>query len=101
MLRTSIVIVLPLACLTISGSVPDSGLINGKGRYVGGPTVDRAVLNVTPGKRYRFRVINISAIGSYTFSIEGHSLTIIVRNIIYYSVAQLLMCQTGSGWYCT
>ncbi|KAF8594746.1 laccase-4 [Ceratobasidium sp. AG-I] len=61
----------------LTAPVPDSGLINGKGRYVGGPTVDRAVLNVTPGKRYRFRVINISAIGSYTFSIEGHSLTII------------------------
>lgn len=58
--------------------VPDSGLINGKGRYVGGPTVKRSVINVTKGKRYRLRVINISAIGSYTFSIEGHSMTIIV-----------------------
>ncbi|KAB5588450.1 Laccase [Ceratobasidium theobromae] len=57
--------------------VPDSGLINGKGRYVGGPEVPRSVINVVPGRRYRLRVINASAIGSFTFSIEGHSLTII------------------------
>ncbi|KAJ1302810.1 hypothetical protein OPQ81_003116 [Rhizoctonia solani] len=57
--------------------VPDSGLINGKGRYVGGPEVPRSVINVTRGKRYRLRVINASAIGSFTFSIEGHRLTII------------------------
>ncbi|KAF8753835.1 multicopper oxidase family [Rhizoctonia solani] len=29
--------------------VPDSGLINGKGRYVGGPEVPRSVINVTRG----------------------------------------------------
>ncbi len=61
--------------------MPDSGLINGKGRYIGGPTVPRAVINVTKGKRYRLRVINTSAIGSYTFSVEGHRLTIIVSNL--------------------
>ncbi|KAG8735837.1 laccase [Ceratobasidium sp. 414] len=61
----------------LAAPVPDSALINGKGRYVGGPTVPRAVIDVTPGKRYRFRVINVSAIGSFTFSIEGHRLTII------------------------
>ncbi|QRV94725.1 Multicopper oxidase [Ceratobasidium sp. AG-Ba] len=57
--------------------VPDSALINGKGRYVGGPTVQRSRINVTKGKKYRLRVINASAIGSFTFSIEGHNLTII------------------------
>ncbi|KAF8600827.1 laccase-4 [Ceratobasidium sp. AG-I] len=57
--------------------VPDSGLINGKGRYVGGPATPRSVINVASGKKYRLRVINASAIASYTFSIEGHSLTII------------------------
>ncbi|CAE6438717.1 unnamed protein product [Rhizoctonia solani] len=57
--------------------VPDSGLINGKGRYVGGPEVPRSVINVIRGKRYRLRVINASAIGSFTFSIEGHRLTVI------------------------
>ncbi|CUA72896.1 laccase, multicopper oxidase, benzenediol:oxygen oxidorectuctase [Rhizoctonia solani] len=57
--------------------VPDSGLINGKGRYVGGPEVPRSVIKVVRGKRYRLRVINASAIGSFTFSIEGHRLTVI------------------------
>ena len=60
---------------------PDSTLINGKGRYVGGPEVERTVLKVQSGKRYRFRVINTSAIGSYTFAIEGHTMTIIVGDI--------------------
>ncbi|CAE6472720.1 unnamed protein product [Rhizoctonia solani] len=61
----------------LNAPVPDSALINGKGRYVGGPEVERAVLKVQPGKRHRFRVINTSAIGSYTFAIEGHTMTII------------------------
>ncbi|QRV80453.1 Multicopper oxidase [Ceratobasidium sp. AG-Ba] len=61
----------------LAAPVPDSALINGKGRYVNGTAVARAVINVKKGKRYRLRVINMSAIGSYTFSIEGHSLTII------------------------
>jgi iron transport multicopper oxidase len=57
--------------------VPDSGTINGKGRFVGGPATTRTVINVTQGKRYRMRLINISAFGQFRFSIEGHSLTII------------------------
>ncbi|KAG9100807.1 laccase [Ceratobasidium sp. 392] len=61
----------------LAAPVPDSALINGKGRYIGGPAVPRAVINVIKGRRYRLRVINMSAIGSYTFSIEGHRLTII------------------------
>jgi len=32
---------------------------------------------VTAGKRYRFRVINISAFAQYRFSIESHRMTII------------------------
>lgn len=57
--------------------VPDAGLINGIGRYNKGPQVVRARVNVQSGKRYRFRVINISAYASFRFSIEGHPLTII------------------------
>ncbi|KAG5634996.1 hypothetical protein H0H81_012779 [Sphagnurus paluster] len=57
--------------------IPDSGLINGIGRYKGGPAVTRARVNVVAGKRYRFRVINTSAYAGYEFSIEGHRLTII------------------------
>ncbi|KAF9008088.1 laccase [Hymenopellis radicata] len=57
--------------------IADSGVINGKGRYVGGPNVDWSRINVVAGKRYRFRCINISGYGQFTFSIADHSLTII------------------------
>ncbi|CAE6445716.1 unnamed protein product [Rhizoctonia solani] len=57
--------------------IPDCGLVNGKGRYVGGPRVDRAVINVEPNRRYRFRVINTSAVAAFKFAIEGHRFTII------------------------
>ncbi|GLB41487.1 putative multicopper oxidase family protein [Lyophyllum shimeji] len=57
--------------------VPDAGLINGSGRYIGGPLVARSRVDVVAGKRYRLRVINISVYSGYEFSIEGHRLTII------------------------
>ncbi|KAJ7075749.1 laccase [Mycena belliarum] len=57
--------------------VPDSGLINGIGRYVGGPEVPWAVVNVEAGKRYRLRVVNIAAYAGFTFSIDGHSFDVI------------------------
>ncbi|KAG5651439.1 hypothetical protein H0H81_008643 [Sphagnurus paluster] len=57
--------------------IPDVGLINGAGRYIGGPATPRSRVNVVAGKRYRLRVINISAYSGYEFSIEGHRLTII------------------------
>ena len=57
--------------------VPDSGTINGKGRYNGGPATPWARINVQQGSRYRLRLINASAYGFFTFSIAGHRLTII------------------------
>ncbi|KAJ7599678.1 laccase [Mycena floridula] len=57
--------------------VPDSGLINGAGRFNGGPQVALSRVNVVSGRRYRFRIINISAYASFTFSIQGHRMTII------------------------
>ncbi|KAF9563631.1 hypothetical protein CPC08DRAFT_824885 [Agrocybe pediades] len=56
---------------------PDATLINGKGRYAGGPTVPLTVIRVLPNKRYRFRLVSISCDPNYVFSIDGHSLTII------------------------
>ncbi|KAH9474394.1 Acyl-coenzyme A oxidase 2 [Psilocybe cubensis] len=63
----------------IAGLVPtpDATLINGKGRYAGGPTVPLSVIRVLPGVRYRFRLVSLSCDPNYTFSIDGHSLTII------------------------
>ncbi|KAJ6544362.1 laccase 16 [Mycena capillaripes] len=55
--------------------VPASGLINGVGRYNGGPAVPWSVVNVVAGKR--LRVINISAFAAYTFSIDKHDFQVI------------------------
>ncbi|KAG2056214.1 laccase [Suillus hirtellus] len=55
----------------------NSTLINGLGRYAGGPQSDLAVINITRGKRYRFRLIQMSCEANIKFSIDGHNLTII------------------------
>jgi len=75
--------------------VPDSGLVNGVGRYNGGPEVPWPRINVKSGKRYRFRLIGLSAAGrfncsksscisvingypgAFEFSISNHSMTVI------------------------
>jgi iron transport multicopper oxidase len=55
----------------------DSALINGKGRYAGGPPSPLAVVHVRAGKRYRIRLVSISCDPNYVFSIDGHSFTVI------------------------
>ncbi|KAF8493485.1 laccase [Russula emetica] len=56
----------------------NSTLINGKGRYPGGPQdVPLAIVNVKQGKRYRFRLLSISCDPNFTFSIDGHQMTVI------------------------
>ncbi|THH16945.1 hypothetical protein EW146_g3773 [Bondarzewia mesenterica] len=62
-----------------AGLVPtsDATLINGLGRYVGGPASPLAVVNVTHGKRYRFRLVSISCDPNFVFSIDGHNITAI------------------------
>ncbi|EGN98800.1 laccase [Serpula lacrymans var. lacrymans S7.3] len=62
---------------TILGVKPNTTLINGRGRYYGGPMTDLSVVNVEQGKRYRFRLISMACDPLYTFSIDGHSLTVI------------------------
>ncbi|KAL5498594.1 LCC11_1 [Sanghuangporus vaninii] len=58
--------------------VPDTTTINGLGRNANGDgTEPLAVVNVTKGSRYRFRLVSMSCFPSYTFSIDGHSLTVI------------------------
>ncbi|EIM85733.1 laccase [Stereum hirsutum FP-91666 SS1] len=56
---------------------PNSTLINGLGRYKGGPSSPIAVVNVAFGLRYRFRLVSISCDPNFVFSIDGHSMTII------------------------
>ncbi|KAH9478529.1 Laccase-2 [Psilocybe cubensis] len=55
----------------------DSVLINGKGRVVGGSASPLAVVMVIPNKRYRFRLVSISCGPAFTFSIDGHPMTVI------------------------
>lgn len=59
-----------------TGPVPssDSTLINGLGRYPGGPAVPLAVITVQPTKRYRFRLVSLSCDPNYIFSIDGHAM---------------------------
>ncbi|KAH9048017.1 laccase [Lactarius deliciosus] len=59
------------------GLVSNSTLINGKGRYPGGPSAPLAVVHVNREKRYRLRLVSISCDPAFTFSIDGHQLTII------------------------
>ncbi|KAF9153475.1 laccase [Actinomortierella ambigua] len=56
---------------------PDSGLINGNGRYSGGPSVPWSVTNVLRARRYRLRLVNTGISTPFFFSIDGHQLTVI------------------------
>ncbi|KAH9479059.1 Laccase-2 [Psilocybe cubensis] len=55
----------------------NSTLINGLGRYAGGPASPLAVIKVLPNKRYRFRLVSVSCSPNYIFSIDGHPMTIV------------------------
>ena len=61
----------------IIGTAAISTLINGLGRYPGGPESELAVVNVRYGKRYRFRLVAVSCDSNFIFSIDGHNLTVI------------------------
>ena len=91
------VILLLVSQVDNSGRVYNSTLINGKGRYFGGPSVPLAVVNVLRSRRsvlhlplrikmyltrrtmksYRLRLVSISCDPAYKFSIDGHQLTVI------------------------
>ncbi|KAJ7464445.1 Cu-oxidase-domain-containing protein [Mycena latifolia] len=77
--------------------VSDSGLFNGAGRYNTGPETEYSVSNVTPGKRYRMRLINASARSDFTVSIDNHTMTVIGTdgNISQFSVNDGLRDSIG------
>ncbi|KAG6843134.1 hypothetical protein H0H93_002125, partial [Arthromyces matolae] len=60
---------------------PVTTLINGMGRTsaddVSHPNVPLAVVNVSKGLRYRFRIIGLSCDSPYNFTINHHKFTII------------------------
>ncbi|KAL5523464.1 hypothetical protein ACEPAG_7637 [Sanghuangporus baumii] len=58
--------------------IPDTITINGLGRNANGNGTDPlAVVSVTQGTRYRFRLVSVSCFPTFTFSIDGHNLTVI------------------------
>nr|AIW01084.1 laccase [Flammulina velutipes] len=57
--------------------LPQSTLINGRGRFPQGPLNDLAVVNVVQGTRYRFRLIAMSCAPNWVFSIDNHLLEVI------------------------
>ncbi|KAJ6480928.1 Cu-oxidase-domain-containing protein [Mycena sanguinolenta] len=57
--------------------VSDDGLVNGKGRFQGGPEVEYAAVAVKKGLRYRFRLINMSVRANFLVSIDNHTMSII------------------------
>ncbi|KAI0637269.1 phenoloxidase [Trametes polyzona] len=60
----------------------DATLINGRGRSTDTSNADLAVIKVTQGKKYRFRLVSMSCDPSYTFSVDGHSMTIIEADAV-------------------
>ncbi|KAJ7578490.1 laccase lcc5 [Mycena floridula] len=60
----------------------DSTLINGLGRFSGGDATDLAVISVTQGKRYRFRLLNIGCDGNFLVSISNHTMTVIEADAV-------------------
>lgn len=54
-----------------------STLINGKGRFPGGPAAPLSVVNVEQGKKYRFHLISIACEANFVFSIDAHTFTAI------------------------
>jgi iron transport multicopper oxidase len=53
-------------------------LINGMGRNFANPgNSPLAVMTVTKGSRYRFRIVNMACDPGYIFSVDGHNLTVI------------------------
>ncbi|KAG1733195.1 laccase, partial [Suillus paluster] len=66
-----------LSHLNIGGITGNSTLINGLGRYQGGPKSKLAVVKVKHGKRYRLRLVAMSCHSNFIFSIDNHNLTVI------------------------
>ncbi|KAG2062736.1 laccase, partial [Suillus decipiens] len=61
----------------IIGTNANSSLINGLGRYAGGPASPLAVISVEQGKRYRMRLVAMSCDPNFNFTIDGHNFTVI------------------------
>ncbi|KAI1790742.1 laccase [Ganoderma leucocontextum] len=59
-----------------------STLINGKGRSTTTLAADLAVISVTQGRRYRFRLVSTSCDVNFVFSIDHHPVTVIEADAV-------------------
>ncbi|KAG5652312.1 Acyl-coenzyme A oxidase 2 [Sphagnurus paluster] len=73
---------------------PQATLINGLGRYAGGPASPLAIINVVSGRRYRFRLVSLSCDPNYVFSIDGHTM---VGDIFSLSKYCLIVIDTSQN----
>ena len=80
-------------------STSDSTLINGLGRSASsaGAVAELAVVNVTQGKRYRMRLVSISCDPNYTFSIDGHNMTVIEADSVNHEPVTVDSIQIYAG----
>jgi iron transport multicopper oxidase len=70
----------PAPAALVIGQLPPvsvATLINGKGRYKGGPSVALSVIKVTKDKKCRFRLIGMSCDPDFTFSMDNYLMTVI------------------------
>lgn len=86
-----------VSALAPSAPESDSTLINGKGRYKGGPASSLARVDVKFGLRYRLRLVSISCDPAYNFSIDSHPLTIIEVDGINVQPLQVDSLQIFAG----
>ncbi|KAF8551542.1 laccase [Imleria badia] len=61
----------------VDARLPNSTLVNGRGRPNATSSAPLSVINVQQGLRYRFRVVGMSCVSSFNFTIDGHRMTII------------------------
>ncbi|KAK1225832.1 laccase, multicopper oxidase, benzenediol:oxygen oxidorectuctase, partial [Marasmius sp. AFHP31] len=72
---------------TLTFPTPQSTLINGLGRWnQGSATSPLTVITVQPGKRYRFRLVNIACDPGYDFHIDGHVFDVIEVDSVSHQV---------------
>ena len=86
-----------LTCLYSTSS--DATLINGKGRTTStdGADAELSVFNVTQGSRYRFRLVSLSCDPNYTFSIDGHNMTVIEADSVNHEPVTVDSIQIFAG----
>ncbi|KAJ6628271.1 phenoloxidase [Mycena sp. CBHHK59/15] len=74
-----------------------SVLINGLGRFLGGPLSPLAVISVKHGLRYRFRLVSLSCDPNFVFKIDGHDMTIIEADGVSHQPVKVDSLQIFAG----